>query len=73
MIANSIVKETKLKMWRTTREKKLNRKKFSRKRLYLKTGDLRLTKENAKRLITTKLQKKQDMKQKKINVNFMKM
>jgi phosphatidate phosphatase APP1 len=39
-IANATVKEVKLQMWRTTREKELNRKKFSRKRLYSETGNL---------------------------------
>ncbi len=73
MIANSLVKETKLNMWRTTREKELNRKKFSRRRVQLVTGDLGLTKEDADRVIAAKFQKKQNMKQKKINVNFMKM
>jgi hypothetical protein len=39
-IANSVIKEVELNMWRTTREKELNRKKFSRKRLYSETGNL---------------------------------
>jgi hypothetical protein len=39
-IANTAVKEVKLKMWRTTREKELNKKKFSRKRLYSETDNL---------------------------------
>jgi hypothetical protein len=48
MIVDSLFKETKLQMWQTTRQKKLNRKKFSRKRLRFETDNLRLIKENAK-------------------------
>ncbi len=72
-VANSTVKEVELQMWRTTREKELNKKKFSRKRLYPETGDLGLTKEDAERAIAAKFQKEQDIEQKKINANFMKM
>ncbi len=51
----------------------MNKKKSSRKRLYSETNDLRLTKEDAKRAIVAKFQKEQNIEQKKINVNFMKM
>jgi 5-methylthioribose kinase len=44
VIANSLFKETELQMWQTTRQKKLNRKKFFRKRVRPETGNLRLTK-----------------------------
>jgi hypothetical protein len=44
IIVNSLFKETKLQMWQTTRQKKLNRKKFFRKRLRLETDNLRLIK-----------------------------
>ncbi len=43
MIVNSLFKETKLQMWQTTRQKKLNRKKFFRKRLRFETDNLTLT------------------------------
>ncbi len=43
MIVNSLFKETELQMWQTTRQKKLNRKKFSRKRLRPETDNLTLT------------------------------
>ncbi len=40
MIVNSLFKETKLQMWQTIRQKELNRKKFSRKRLRFETDNL---------------------------------
>ncbi len=43
MIINSLFKETKLQMWQTTRQKKLNRKKFFRKRLRFEIDNLTLT------------------------------
>ncbi len=42
VIVNSLFKETELQMWQTTRQKKLNRKKFSRKRLRFETDNLTL-------------------------------
>jgi hypothetical protein len=86
MIVDSLFKETKLQMWQTTRQKKLNRKKFSRKRLrfetdnltlreceacWLETDNLRLTKENAKQVIIAKLQKEKDDEKKRIDAQFM--
>jgi hypothetical protein len=55
MIINSLFKETKLQMWQTTRQKKLNRKKFFRKRLRFEIDNLRFIKENAKQVIIAKL------------------
>jgi hypothetical protein len=67
MIINSLVKETKLQMWQTTRQKKLNRKKFSRKRLRFETDNVRLIKENAKQVIIEKLQKEKDNEKKRVD------
>ncbi len=72
MIINSLFKETKLQMWQTTRQKELNRKKFFRKRLRSETGNLRLTKENAKQVIIAKLQKEKDDEIKRVDAQFMK-
>ncbi len=71
MIVNSLFKETELQMWQTTRQKELNRKKFSRKRLRSETDNLRLTKENAKQAIVAKLQKEKDDEKKRIDAQFM--
>jgi hypothetical protein len=67
IIVNSLFKETKLQMWQTTRQKKLNKKKFSRKRLRFETDNLRLTKENAKQAIVAKLQKEKNDEKKRID------
>jgi hypothetical protein len=72
MIVNLFFKETKLQMWQTTRQKKLNRKKFFRKRLRFETDNLRLIKENAKRVIIAKLQKEKSDEKKRIDDQFMK-
>ncbi len=71
MIANSLIKETKLQMWQTTRQKELNRKKFFRKRLRFETNNLRLIKKNAKQAIFAKLQKEKDDEKKRIDAQFM--
>ncbi len=71
IIANSLFKETKLQMWQRTRQKELNRKKFSRKRLRPETDNLKLTKENAKQAIAAKLQKEKDDEKKRIDAQFM--
>jgi hypothetical protein len=42
MIVDSLFKETKLQMWQTTKQKKLNKKKFFRKRLRFETDNLTL-------------------------------
>jgi hypothetical protein len=67
VIVNSLFKETELQMWQTTRQKELNRKKFSRKRLRLETGNLGLTKENAEQAIAAKLQKEKDDEKKRVD------
>ncbi len=46
-IANSIVKETELNMYQSTRDKELNKRKLSRRRLNPETGRLGLSKEHA--------------------------
>jgi hypothetical protein len=71
IIVNSLFNETKLQIWQTTRQKKLNRKKFFRKRLRLETDNLRLTKENAKQAIIARLQKKKDDEKKRVDAQFM--
>ncbi len=48
MIVNSLFKETKLQMWQTIKQKELNRKKFSRKRLRFETDNLTWRSLNAK-------------------------
>ncbi len=60
-------------MYQAIRNKELNKKRFSRKRLHFETGRMRLTKEDAKMVLTAKFQKEQNIEQKKINANFMKM
>ncbi len=72
MIVNSLFKETKLQMWQTIRQKKLNRKKFFRKRLRFETDNLRLIKKNAKQVIIAKLQKEKDDEKKRVDAQFMK-
>jgi hypothetical protein len=52
-----------------TRQKELNRKKFSRKRLRFETDNLRLIKDNAKQVIIAKLQKKKMMKKSELMLN----
>jgi hypothetical protein len=54
-----------------TRQKKLNRKKFFRKRLRFETNNLRLIKKNAKQIIIAKLQKKKDDEKKRVDAQFM--
>ncbi len=71
IIVNSLFKETELQMWQTTRQKELNRKKFSRKRLRFETDNLRLTKKDAKQAIVAKLQKEKDDEKKRIDAQFM--
>jgi hypothetical protein len=61
IIANSLVKETELNMWRATRDKELNKRKYSRKRLRPQTGNMRLTMKDANLAIAAKLQKEHDM------------
>jgi hypothetical protein len=73
VITNALVKETKLNMYQAIRDKELNRKRFSRKRLHFETDRMRLTKEDAKMILAAKFQKEQNIEQNKINVNFMKM
>jgi hypothetical protein len=60
IVINSLFKETKLQIWQTTRQKKLNRKKCFRKRLQFETDNLRFIKESAKQVIIAKLQKKKN-------------
>jgi hypothetical protein len=72
VIINSLFKETKLQMWQATRQKELNRKKFSRKRLRSETGNLGLTKEDAEQVIIAKLQKEKDDEKKRVDAQFMK-
>jgi hypothetical protein len=67
VIVNSLFKETELQIWQTTRQEKLNRKKFFRKRLRFETDNLGLTKENAKQAIVAKLQKEKDDEKKRID------
>jgi hypothetical protein len=86
MIVDSLFKETKLQMWQTTKQKKLNRKKFFRKRLrfetnnltlreceacWFETDNLKLIKKNAKQIIIAKLQKKKDDEKKRVDAQFM--
>ncbi len=71
IIVNSLFKETKLQMWQTTKQKKLNRKKFFRKRLRFETDNLKLTKKNAKQAIVAKLQKEKNDEKKRIDAQFM--
>ncbi len=72
MIANSLIKKTKLQMWQTTRQKELNRKKVFRKRLRFETDNLKLIKKNAKFIIIAKLQKRKNDEKKRIDALFMK-
>jgi hypothetical protein len=72
VITNSLFKETELQMWQATRQKELNRKKFSRKRLRPETGNLGLTKEDAEQAIIAKLQKEKDDEKKRVDAQFMK-
>ncbi len=72
MIVNSLFKKMKLQMWQTIKQKKLNRKKFFRKRLRFETNNLRFIKENAKQVIIAKLQKEKNDEKKRIDAQFMK-
>ncbi len=58
-------------MWQTTRQKELNRKKFSRKRLRSETDNLGLTKKDAEQAIIAKLQKEKDDEKKRVDAQFM--
>jgi hypothetical protein len=71
IIVNSFFKKTKLQMWQTTRQKKLNRTKFFRKHLRFETDNLKLIKKNAKQVIVAKLQKEKNNEKKRIDAQFM--
>jgi hypothetical protein len=60
MITNAFVKKTKLNMYQAIKDKKLNRKKFSRKRLHFETSRMKFIKKDAKIILIAKFQKKKN-------------
>jgi hypothetical protein len=64
--------KTKLRMYQQRRMTKLHDKKYARKRLRAESENLRLTKEDAKRVIVAKLQKEKKVKKKRVDAQFMK-
>lgn len=73
VIFNSILRETKLTMWQSRRQQELHEKKFARKRLRAKSGNLELIKEDAKQALINKLAKDKAMNKKRADAHFMKL